>query len=95
MLGITGGSCRLAGLTGYGGSQFPTVLLNPNVLCENLDMKAPSCLCRGDGGTVEISFEADRELGGAALDVRVRSAQVAFDRIPPSPSAETGAGGAG
>ena len=28
----SGGRCVLTGLTGYGGNQFPTVVLNPNIL---------------------------------------------------------------
>ena len=43
LVGSTEGHCTLTGLTGFGGNQFPTVVLYPNILCNKLDLKPPSC----------------------------------------------------
>ena len=64
VLGSTEGRCRLTGLKGFGGSQFPTLVLYPNVLCDRLDLEAPSCTCLGDGGAVTIGFVTDKEFAG-------------------------------
>ena len=64
LLGSSAGTCTLRGLKGFGGNQFPTVVLHPNVLCDKLDLKPPSCTCRGDGGAVTISFVTDKEYAG-------------------------------
>jgi hypothetical protein len=82
LLGSTGNACSLQGLKGFGGNQFPTLVLHQNVLCDGLDMKPPSCLCRGDGGAVTISFATDMEYLAGDVDVRVRDASLVFDRIP-------------
>jgi hypothetical protein len=84
LLGSTKGTCTLRSLTGFGGNQFPTVKLHPNVLCDNVDLKAPSCTCRGDGGAVTISFVTDKEFGTGDVDLRVRSATLVFHAIPVS-----------
>ncbi|HEY1480242.1 MAG TPA: hypothetical protein VGF46_09440, partial [Gaiellales bacterium] len=34
VLGTSEGTCTLQALTGFGGNQFPTVKLHPNVLCD-------------------------------------------------------------
>jgi hypothetical protein len=80
--GSTEGRCTLTGLKGFGGNQFPTVVLYPNVLCDKLDLKPPSCTCLGDGGAVTISFITEREYGGGSGDIRLREASLAFDRVP-------------
>ena len=85
VLASTGGRCRLTGLTGFGGAQFPGVVLNPNVLCEGLDLAAPTCMCRGDGGEVSVSLALDREMSVGSGELRLRTATVAYDRIPVSP----------
>jgi hypothetical protein len=84
VLGSTVGRCTLRALTGFGGNQFPTVVLHPNVLCDRLDLKPPSCICRGDGGAVTISFVTDKEFGAGDVDLRVRAATLAFHPIPVS-----------
>ena len=76
------GHCILTGLTGFGGNQFPTVVLYPDVLCTKLDLKPPSCTCQGDGGVVTISFVTDEEYGGGAGEFRMRAATLVFDPIP-------------
>jgi hypothetical protein len=82
VLGSTKGTCTLRALTGFGGNQFPTVVLHQNVLCDRLDLKPPSCLCRGDGGAMTISFVTDKEYLAGDVDLRVRTATLAFHRIP-------------
>ena len=82
MLGSSQGHCTLTGLKGFGGNQFPTVVLYPNILCDKLDLEPPSCTCLGDGGTVTISFVTDKEYGGGSGELRMRSATLVFDRIP-------------
>jgi hypothetical protein len=82
VVGSTKGDCTLTGLEGYGGNQFPTVVLYPNIFCKKLDLAPPSCTCQGDGGTVTISFVTDKEYGGGAGEIRMRSATLSFDRIP-------------
>jgi len=82
VLGSSDGNCTAAGLRGFGGNQFRTVILAPNVLCDNLDLKPPSCTCLGDGGTMTISVVTDKDLGGSLGDVRMRTATLTFDRIP-------------
>jgi hypothetical protein len=61
--GSSSGHCKLAGTSGFGGNQFKTVLLYPNILCDNINLKPPTCTCRGDGGSETISFIATQELG--------------------------------
>ena len=82
VIGSSDGHCTATGLTGFGGNQFRTVVLFPNILCDQLDLKAPSCTCLGDGGTMTISFVTDKDLGGSLGDARMRTATVAFKRIP-------------
>jgi hypothetical protein len=59
VIGSSSGHCAPSGLTGFGGNQFKTVVLYPNILCENVDLKPPSCTCTGDGGSMTISFLLD------------------------------------
>jgi hypothetical protein len=84
LLGSSTGTCTLRGLKGFGGNQFPTLVLHQNVLCDKLDLKPPSCTCRGDGGAVTISFVTDKEYLAGDVDLRVRTAAVVFHRIPVS-----------
>lgn len=81
VIGSSEGNCAAAGRTGFGGHQFPTLILYPNILCDGLDMKVPSCTCLVDGGAVSISFVTDKELGGGG-DLRVRNATLSFDKVP-------------
>jgi hypothetical protein len=82
VLGSSEGHCTAAGLRGFGGNQFRTVILSPNVLCAKLDLKPPSCTCLGDGGTMTFSFVTDKDLGGSLGEARMRTATLVFDRIP-------------
>jgi hypothetical protein len=82
LLGSSQGHCTLTGLKGFGGNQFPTVVLYPNVLCDKLDLEPPSCTCLGDGGIMTISFVTDNEYGGGSGELRMHKATLVFDRIP-------------
>jgi hypothetical protein len=82
VLGSTQGHCTLTGLKGFGGNQFPGLVLYPNVLCNDLDLKAPSCTCLGDGGAVTISFVTEKEYGAGPGELRLRAAMLAFDKVP-------------
>ncbi|HTZ06480.1 MAG TPA: hypothetical protein VMB53_12145 [Gaiellaceae bacterium] len=82
LIGSSAGHCAVTGLEGFGGNQFPTVVLNQNISCTGLDLKAPSCTCLGDGGTVTLSFATDKDIAVGEGDLRMRSATVSFDRIP-------------
>jgi hypothetical protein len=57
-------------------------VLHQNVLCDRLDLKPPTCTCRGDGGAMTISFVTDKQYLAGDVDLRVRSATLAFHRIP-------------
>jgi hypothetical protein len=82
VFGSTAGDCTLGGLTGFGGLQFPTLVLHQNVRCNNVDLKPPSCTCRGDGGSVTISFETAKQFLAGDVDLRVRSATLVYHPIP-------------
>lgn len=82
VIGSTEGRCTLTGVTGFGGNQFPTVVLNPNILCDKLDLEPPSCTCLGDGGSLAVSFVTDEDIGVGAGDLKVRAATLVFDPIP-------------
>ncbi len=82
VVGSSEGHCTLTGLKGFGGNQFPTVVLYPNVFCDKLDLEPPSCTCLGDGGAVTISFLTEKAYGGGSGDIRLREASLVFDRVP-------------
>lgn len=82
LLGSTAGRCEVKGLSGFGGAQFPTVVLNPTIVCDQLQLKAPSCTCQGDGGSVAITFVTDKEMNGGSDDARVRAVSLNFERVP-------------
>jgi hypothetical protein len=50
------GHCVTSGTHGLGGSQFSTVVLNPDLACTEMNLKPPTCTCKYDGGSAEISF---------------------------------------
>jgi len=82
LLGSSAGQCSLSGLTGFGGNQFPTVVLNQNIRCNKVDLKAPSCTCLGDGGSMTLSFATDKDIAVGEGDLRMRTATPVFDPIP-------------
>jgi hypothetical protein len=82
LLGTSAGHCTVSGLTGFGGNQFPTVVLNQNILCDKLDMKAPSCTCLGNGGAVTLTFATDKDIAVGEGDLRMLAATPVFNRIP-------------
>jgi hypothetical protein len=88
VVGSSVGRCVASGLHGFGGNQFKTVTLNPDVVCSGLNLKPPSCTCKGDGGVVQITFVATGRIGmpGAA---RVAGATPVFEQIPSYPGAQT------
>jgi len=86
VIGSSRGSCTLAGLSGFGGNQFPTIVLYPNIFCEKVDLKPATCTCRGDGGAVTITFVTNKSIAVDAGELRLRTATVSFDRIPTAPS---------
>ena len=58
--GSTKGHCTLTGLKGFGGNQFPTVILYPNIHCDKLDLRATELAVPGERrGAVTISFVTD------------------------------------
>ena len=85
VLGSTEGSCNLTGLTGFGGNQFPTIVLYPNIFCDQLDLHPATCICAGDGGSVAISFVTDKPIAVEEGELRLRAASLAFDKIPFEP----------
>jgi len=85
VIGSSAGRCVLTGLSGFGGNQFPTLVLYPNIFCDRLDLKPATCICRGDGGAVTITFTTNRHLQVNDGDLRLRTATLAFDRIPLTP----------
>jgi hypothetical protein len=60
VLGSSTGHCKVGGVTGFGGNQFKGLLLYPNIVCDSLNLKPPTCTCKGDGGSITISFVLDR-----------------------------------
>ncbi len=85
VLGSSVGRCKLTGLSGFGGNQFPTLVLYPNILCDGLALKPATCICRGDGGSVSITFTTNKHLAVNDGDLRLRTARLVFDRIPLTP----------
>lgn len=79
--GSSVGRCAIDGVSGFGGNQFQTVLLYPNILCDKVGLKPPSCTCQGDGGSVDISFVSDRPMGATGT-ARLVSAQLVLRPIP-------------
>lgn len=82
VLSSSAGRCTLSGLKGFGGNLFPTVVLYPNILCEDVNLKAPSCTCLGDGGILAIRFVTEADVAVVAGDARVRTATLVYKRIP-------------
>ncbi len=82
VVGSTAGHCKLSGTSGLGGNQFKTVVLYPNITCDNVNLKPPSCTCRGDGGSAEISFIATQNAGLYPGSTRVMSMTPVLKIIP-------------
>lgn len=82
--GSSSGNCKTSGTYGIGGSQFATAVLDPTVLCHDLNLKPPTCTCTYDGGYATVTVIADvaeRYIGGAGV-ARVISMTPVFDAIP-------------
>jgi hypothetical protein len=81
VIGSSAGHCVLTGLSGFGGDQFKAVLLYPNIFCDAVALKPPTCTCTGDGGSMTISFVLSTEAtaSGAA---RVVTATPTLKTIP-------------
>jgi hypothetical protein len=82
VMGSTRGRCTQTGLTGFGGNQFPTLVLYPNIFCDRVALAPATCTCRGDGGSVTISFQTSKPIAVNEGELRLRAATVVFDRIP-------------
>jgi len=82
VIGSTQGRCTQTGLKGFGGNLFPTLVLYPNIRCDELDLKSATCTCLGNGGIVTISFATDKDIGGGEGDIRMRAATLVFEPIP-------------
>jgi hypothetical protein len=79
----TSGRCRLSGTRGFGGNQFKTVLLHPNILCDQVNLKPPTCTCMSDGGTETITFVAAQDkVFGSGGQARVMRMRPIVDIIP-------------
>src|SRR4051794_36213058 len=79
--GSSTGRCALTGLTGFGENQFKSVVLYPNISCERVGLKPPSCTCLGDGGSVDISLVTDAPLAASGA-ARLIAARVVLQAIP-------------
>jgi hypothetical protein len=79
--GETAGSCELVGLTGFGGNQFKTVVLHPNITCRGVRMKPPTCTCKADGGEASVSFVATDNPGLSGV-ARVMAMTPVLNVIP-------------
>jgi hypothetical protein len=75
VVGSTKGHCTAKGVAGYGVNQT-------SFLCDDLDLKPPSCTCLGDGDSMTVTFVTDKAVAYGEGDLRVRAATLAFDRIP-------------
>jgi hypothetical protein len=82
--GSTKGHCDASGTTGFGGNQFKGVVLNPEIVCTDVNLHPPSCTCRGDGGVVTVSVVTSKavKLPGSA---RVDAATPVLKIIPSAP----------
>jgi hypothetical protein len=90
LVSSTRGRCSLTGLGGFGGNQFPTIVLYPNIFCDQVDLKPATCTCRGDGESVTITFVTNKGIAVNEGELRLRTATLAFDKVPtylPAPSA--------
>jgi hypothetical protein len=87
LLGSSSGDCKLAGTSGLGGNQFKTVVLYPNISCSGVKLRPPTCTCRGDGGSTQVTFVADKAgiLTGAARVVAMTPVlKIVPSYVPPA-----------
>jgi hypothetical protein len=86
VVGSTAGRCVATGTAGLGGQQFQGVVANPEIKCDDVGLKPPTCTCRGDGGHVDVSIVATKaiKLPGSA---RVDTATPVLKIIPSAPPA--------
>jgi hypothetical protein len=57
--GVGSGHCALTGTSGVDGRQSATLVSDPKILCEGLNLKPPTCSCFNNGGKIVISFIAN------------------------------------
>jgi hypothetical protein len=87
VIGSTSGTCTLSGTSGAGGNLFPTVVLNPEIRCQGISLKPPTCTCRGDGGHLDIVFSVTKSSYTAGLmagSVRIEAGTPVLKIIPSS-----------
>ncbi len=60
------GHCDVQG-TALGGNQFAGAVLNPNIFCRDVSLEPPTCTCRSDGGSANITFTASRAIPASGL----------------------------
>jgi hypothetical protein len=98
LVGESEGRCVVSGLTGFGGNQFKSVVLYPNISCHGIRLKPPRCTCLGDGGSMSFAFVADRPMGLAGT-ARMTTATLTYDPIPSylksAPTAQNGSAASG
>ncbi|MES1246327.1 MAG: hypothetical protein ABUS54_01485 [Actinomycetota bacterium] len=82
LIGSSKGHCEVSGLTGFGGNQFPGLVLYPNISCTQLALKPPTCMCLGDGDSMTLTFVTDKDLTAGEGDFRLRQATLVFDPVP-------------
>jgi hypothetical protein len=83
--GSSVGNCTLSGTSGAGGNLFPGVVLNPEIDCQGISLKPPTCTCLGNGGHLDILFTVAKGsyLGGLmAGSVRIATGTPVLKIIP-------------
>jgi hypothetical protein len=81
------GNCELTGTSGSGGSLFPGVVLNPEINCQGISLKPPTCTCSGDGGQLKILFSVVKGTATGGLmagSVRISTGTPVLRIIPSS-----------
>ena len=87
VVGSTEGRCTLTGLKGFGGNQFPTVVLYPNVFCDKLDLEGPELHLPRRRRRRDDLVRHRQGLRGGSGDLRVRAATLVLRPHPRLPQA--------
>ena len=83
--GSSSGTCTLSGTSGAGGNLFPGAVLNPEISCNGISLKPPTCTCLGNGGVLDIMFtlaKGSYTRGLMAGSVRIETGTPVLKRIP-------------